>query len=431
MPDEAIPPAGPAGMAAPATRDLEVAIAPESGYRRIVSALRHRDFRLFWFGNFGSNVGTCMQNVAQGWLVLQLKDSAFWLGLIGFASSIPMLFFTLLGGVIADRMSKRWLLIYAQTAMMILAFIMAALTYWKIITINEIAWLAFLTGVATALSSPAYQALMPYLVPEEDLPNAIALNSAQFNLSRILGPTIGGYAMALVGIAGNFLLNGFSFLAVIVALFKIRYTERAHESSTFFGHMREGFVYVRRHPQLNPIVKLVSVGSFFAVPYITFIPLFAKNILHVGESGLGLLMAFSGLGAFLGAVTIAYFGKMPNRGRIVITSGIVFYAAIIGFAFSRWFLVSVAFQLLSGYAMILMLATLSTLVHNLSSDEMRGRVMGIYVTPFLGYPPIGGLIVGWIAEFIGTPYAIASMALVAIVGTWILYVKMPALRELN
>jgi len=419
-------------MAAPAARDLEIALAPAPGYPRVISALRHRNFRLFWAGNFGSNIGTWMQNVAQGWLVLQLTDSAFWLGLIGFASSIPMLVFTLFGGVIADRMDKRRLLIYAQTAMMIFAFAMAILTYRKIITITQIAWLAFFTGVAMALSSPAYQAMLPQLAPEEDLANAIALNSAQFNLSRILGPTLGGYAMALIGIAGNFFLNGLSFLAVLFALVKMQYPPRSREqSSSFFEHLMEGFNYVRRHPQLNPIMILISVSSFFAIPYVTFIPLFAKNVLHVGERGLGLLMAFSGLGAFLGAVTIAYFGNMRGRGRIVVTFGLVFYGAIMGFALSRWFLVSIAFQLLSGYAMILMVATLNTLVHNLSSDEMRGRVLSIYVTAFLGFPPIGGLIGGWVAEYLTTPYTIALMAFVALVWFWAFYLKTPALRELD
>jgi len=431
-PDDVLPCASAVGMAAPAGQDLGQLEESGKEYPRIVSALRHRDFRLFWWGNFGSNIGTWMQNVAQGWLVLQLTNSAFWLGFIGFASSIPMLFFTLFGGVIADRMSKRRLLIYTQTSMMVFAFAMAALTYLKWISVWQIALLAFFTGVAMALNAPAYQAMMPQLVPIEDLSNAIALNSAQFNLSRILGPTLGGYAMALVGIAGNFLLNALSFLAVLVALVKIKYPpQTVQQQATFYEKLREGFVYVKQHPQLRAIVVLISVSSFFGIPYVTFVPFFAKNVLHVGERGLGLLMAFAGFGAFLGAATIAWFGNMRHRGRVVVTFGLLFYAGIIGFALSRWFLVSCALEVIVGYAMILMVATLNTLVQNLSSDEMRGRVMSIYVTAFLGFPPVGGLIAGAAANHITVPYTIAFMAFVAGVYFLVFYLKTPALQELD
>ncbi len=182
---------------------------------RLARALRHRDFRLFWTGNFLSNIGTWMQNIAQGWLVLQLTNSAFWLGVVGFAASFPILLFALIGGVIADHVNKRKMLMVTQSAMMTFAFIMAALAYFKIINVHEIVFLALGTGIAMSLNTPTYQALVPQLVPREDLTNAIALNSAQFNMSRVLGPTLGGFAMAIVGVAGNFFLNGLSFLAVL------------------------------------------------------------------------------------------------------------------------------------------------------------------------------------------------------------------------
>src|SRR5262245_36762041 len=190
---------------------------------RIVRALRHRDFRFFWAGNFLSNIGTWMQNVAQGWLVLQLTNSAFWLGVVGFCSTIPILLFALVGGVIADHVNKRKLLIVTQSAMMVFAFAMAVLAYLNIIRVSHVALLAAGTGIAMSLNTPTYQALVPRLIPREDLINAIALNSAQFNMSRVLGPTLGGFAMAAVGVAGNFFLNGLSFLAVIIALTQIRY----------------------------------------------------------------------------------------------------------------------------------------------------------------------------------------------------------------
>jgi MFS family permease len=197
---------------------------------QIVRALRNPNFRLFWSGNFLSNIGTWMQNVAQGWLVLSLTGSAFWLGVVGFAGSIPFLVFTLFGGVVADRVNKRRLLLVTQSVMMLLAFALAALAWFKVITVWELVAIAFLNGMAMAMNAPSYQALVPRLVPREDLTNAIALNSAQFNMSRILGPTLGGYAMALFGVAGNFFLNGVSFLAVLWALTRIAIRSRSRRT---------------------------------------------------------------------------------------------------------------------------------------------------------------------------------------------------------
>ncbi len=202
-----------------------LALAESSRLPQVVRALRNPNFRLFWSGNFLSNIGTWMQNVAQGWLVLVLTNSAFWLGVVGFAGSIPFLFFTLFGGVIADRVDKRRLLIVTQSVMMVLAFVLAGLAWFKVITVWEVAVIAFLNGTAMAMNAPSYQAMVPRLVKREDLTNAIALNSAQFNMSRIVGPTLGGYAMALLGVAGNFFLNGVSFLAVLWALTRIRYPD--------------------------------------------------------------------------------------------------------------------------------------------------------------------------------------------------------------
>ncbi len=217
----------------PAAFSQELSATESVRVPQVVRALRNPNFRLFWSGNFLSNIGTWMQNVAQGWLVLTLTNSAFWLGVVGFAGSIPFLIFTLFGGVIADRVDKRRLLLVTQTVMMILAFLLAGLVWFRLINVWGVATIAFLNGVAMAMNAPSYQALVPRLVKREDLTNAIALNSAQFNMSRILGPTLGGYAMVLFGVAGNFLLNGFSFLAVIWALVRIRYPDEKlsrHES---------------------------------------------------------------------------------------------------------------------------------------------------------------------------------------------------------
>jgi MFS family permease len=399
---------------------------------QIVRALRNPNFRLFWSGNFLSNIGTWMQNVAQGWLVLSLTGSAFWLGVVGFAGSIPFLIFTLFGGVVADRVNKRRLLLVTQSAMMILAFALAALAWLKIITVWEVVVLAFLNGMAMAMNAPSYQALVPRLVKREDLTNAIALNSAQFNMSRILGPTLGGYAMALVGVAGNFFLNGVSFLAVLWALTRIKYPEQ--EPSHYpglFSSLREGFAYVRGNSQLRVLVWMTAWASFFGIPFLTFIPYFARIELHVDETGLGWLMAASGLGAVLGAVTVAALGQVRHRGTVVTFGGVVFFSAIIGFCYSHSFGLSQCLLLVEGYSGILMISSFNVAIQHLASDQMRGRVMSIYATGFLGLPPLGSLLAGEMSRHIPTPHALAAMAAAAatiFVGTFA--VSRP-LRELD
>jgi MFS family permease len=422
---------------------------------RLARALRHRDFRLFWTGNFLSNIGTWMQNIAQGWLVLQLTNSAFWLGVVGFAASFPILLFALIGGVIADHVNKRKLLMVTQSAMMAFAFIMAALAYFKVINVHEIVFLALGTGIAMSLNTPTYQALVPQLVPREDLTNAIALNSAQFNMSRVLGPTLGGFAMALFGVAGNFFLNGLSFLAVLVALTRIRYAEPAlpqedhfvppqadHSKAPQEGHLppragglweklKQGFAYVFRHSAMSSLVLLVAIGSLLAIPYLTFVPYFARDVLGSDEPGLGVLMACSGAGAFLGAITIASLAHLRRRGLFVVRASAGFYAAIIAFTFSRNFYLSGLLLSVAGYCMIISVATINSLLQHLAEDHMRGRVMSIYSTAFLGLPPIGCLIAGSLSHLFYAPHVIAGMCSLAIGGSLAVYVNKEGLRELD
>jgi MFS family permease len=399
---------------------------------QVVRALRNPNFRLFWSGNFLSNIGTWMQNVAQGWLVLTLTNSAFWLGVVGFAGSIPFLLFTLFGGVIADRVNKRRLLLVTQSVMMVLAFVLAALTWLKMITVWEVVLLAFLNGMAMAMNAPSYQALVPQLVPREDLTNAIALNSAQFNMSRILGPTLGGYAMALVGMAGNFFLNGLSFLAVLWALTRIRYPRQAPSHYPgLFNSLREGFGYLRSKPQMLILVWLTAVASFLSIPFLTFIPYFARIQLHTGETGLGWLLASSGLGAVLGAVTVAARGSFRHRGAVIVVAGLFFFSAIIGFCYSHSFALSQCLLLVEGYSAILMISSFNVAIQHLSSDEMRGRVMSIYATSFLGLPPLGALLAGEMSRHVATGHVLALMAGTAaalFLGT---YIFSRPLREMD
>jgi MFS family permease len=399
---------------------------------RIARALRHHDFRVFWAGNFLSNTGTWMQNVAQGWLVLQLSNSAFWLGVVGFASAIPILFFALIGGVIADHANNRKLLMGTQTAMMAFAFIMCGLAYFKVITVQEIALLALGTGLAMSLNTPSYQALVPQLIPREDLTNAIALNSAQFNMSRVIGPTLGGFAMALVGVAGNFFLNGLSFLAVLFALTRMRYpTREAPPEGHLWDKLKQGFAYVFGHTYMAPLVLLIAIASLLVVPYLTFVPYFARDILHSDVRGLGILMACNGVGALIGAGHIAYVSSIRRRGVFVVRSGAALFAVIILFCFSRSFLLSGLLLMLAGYFMIIMVATVNALLQHLAADPMRGRVMSIYSTAFLGLPPLGSLMAGSLARVISPAHAIAAMSAVALLGTVAVFQWKKELRELD
>jgi len=406
---------------------------------RIARALRHRDFRLFWTGNFLSNIGTWMQNIAQGWLVLKLTNSAFWLGMVGFSSSFPILLFALVGGVIADHVNKRKLLIVTQSAMMVFAFIMSALAFFNVITVKEIVLLALGTGIAMSLNTPSYQALVPQLVPKEDLTNAIAINSAQYNMSRVLGPTVGGFAMALVHESGNFFLNGLSFLAVIVALSRIRYIEPpisrkglwTPREGGIWEKMQQGFAYVFRDPAMSSLVVLVGIASLFAIPYLTFVPYFARDVLGSDEPGLGLLMACSGAGALLGALTIASIALIRRRGVFIMRAAIGFFVSIIFFTFSRNFYLSGFFLMIAGYCMIVSVATINSSLQHLAENSMRGRVMSIYSTAFLGLPPLGCLIAGLLTRVISTPHAIAGMTAVGLIGSLAVYYGREGLRELD
>jgi MFS family permease len=397
-----------------------------------IRALRNPNFRLFWAGNFTSNIGTWMQNVAQGWLVLTLTNSAFWLGVVGFAGSIPFLFVTLFGGVVADRVNKRRLLLVTQTIMMLLAFLLAGLTYFHAISVWGVAAIAFGNGVAMAMNAPSYQALVPKLVKREDLTNAIALNSAQFNMSRILGPTLGGYSMALLGMAGNFVFNGVSFLAVLWALVRIKYPEeKLSHHQTMWESLHGGFAYLRNNPQMYVMIRMTLFASFFGFPFITFIPYFAKMQLNAGERGLGLLLACSGIGSVLGAMTIAISGVIRHRGRVLTGCGIVFFAAIIGFSYSHVFVVSQIFAFFEGFCGILMISCFNVSIQHLSSDAMRGRMMSIYATSFLGLPPIGALVAGELSRHIDTGHALAMMAGVALLSFIAFFAFSQPLRELD
>ena len=402
-------------------------------FPKVIRALRNPNFRLFWSGNFLSNIGTWMQNLALGWLVLSLTaNSAFWLGVVGFAGSIPFLVFTLFGGVIADRVDKRWLLLITQSVMMALAFLLAALAYWNVITVWEVAAIAFVNGTALAMQAPGYQAIVFQLVEREDLTNAIALNSAQFNMSRFLGPTLGGYAMAAFGVAGNFFLNGVSYLAVLAALLRIRFPASPKERHpSVFSSLRAGLSYLRAHREMLVMVCMVAVFSLLAMPFITYIPYFARTQLHSGATGLGWLLAGSGSAGVVGAVYVAARGVLRHRGRIITGSGLVFFASMIVFAYSRSFALSECMACVEGSSGILMLSAVNVALQQRSSDQMRGRVLSVYSTSFLGLPPLGTLMAGELSRHFPVAHVLAAMSGLAMLAFTGFFVFSRALRELD
>jgi predicted MFS family arabinose efflux permease len=295
-----------------------------------------------------------------------------------------------------------------------------------------VAVIAFLNGMAMSMNQPSYQALVPQLVKREDLTNAIALNSAQFNLSRIVGPTLGGYAMALIGVAGNFFLNGVSFLAVIWAIARIKYpAETPPRRESMLTSLGAGLRYVRHHPQMYVLVVMMAVSSLLSIPFLTFIPYFARVQLHTGAAGLGWLLAALGLGALLGALHVAWRGIIRNRGKLIAFGGAGGMAILVIFCYTHIFMLSEVLMILEGYWMILTISAVTVAMQHLSSDEMRGRVMSIYGTCFLGLPPLGALLAGELSRHIPTAHALALMSGVSGLAFLGFFAFSPALRELD
>jgi MFS family permease len=376
-------------------------------------ALSHRDFRLFWIGAFLSNVGTWMQAVAQGWLVLLLTNSAFWLGLDGFVATAPGFIFTLLGGVFADLIDRRRLLLYTQVIAGIAAMVLAMLVWTQVVNRWMVLGFSFVTGCCMALASPSYLAMTYDLVGREDLANAIAMNSTQFQLSRVVGPTLAGVAFKFFGLAGCFFANGLSFIAVVAALWVVR-PERANTAAhsvkdrrALWRDLIDGFRYVRNRPRVSALLLLSAINSLFGAPYFTLVPIYARNIFRLGETGLALMMGTSGAGAFMGALLIAYLGDFRRKGWLVLGGSIAFGVFIANFALSSRLTMSLVFLFGVGFSLIVCVATINTLLQKLVTDEMRGRVMSMFILSFLGTMPIGNIVAGSASNHFGPQHTLA------------------------
>ena len=360
------------------------------------TALRHRNFRLFLSGQAISLVGTWMQSLAQGWLVLKLTNSAFYLALVQAMSSLPILFFSLLGGVVADRVDKRRLLLVTQALSLALALALGVMVSLGQVQLWHVLVIAGLLGVVNTFDVPGRQSFIIEMVGRDDLMNGIALNSAVFNGARIIGPAIAGLLISAVGIAACFYINGVSYIAIIIMLGMMRLDrpEEKPKPRPVLKELREGLIYVRRTPVVLYFILMVAITSLFAIPYIALMPIFARDILHIGAKGLGVLMGCAGVGALIGALSLATYSGSGRRGVTAFATALISSLAILGFSFSRMPLLSYALLMVIGWGMITQLATVNTAIQQEVPDELRGRVMSLYVLVFLGFVPIGNLIIG-------------------------------------
>jgi MFS family permease len=388
-------PAGPnLGMAPP--RGMAT---PRSG---MFSSLRHRVFRNYWAGLFLSNIGSWMQTVALGWLVLRLSDSAFVLGAVTFAGSIPSLLLAPLAGVVADRLDRRRVLMATQVSQMVCALILAASTGFGFATVPLVAAVAIVNGIANAFMTPSHQSLFLDLVGRENLTNAIALNSMQFNLSRVVGPMLAGFTIAAFSETACFLVNAISFVAFLVPLAALPpLPARRGWRRGAWVDLRIGLRFARRDAVMPSLLAVSGAIAIFGTPAVTLAPLFAKKLLHVGPAGLGGMLSAVGLGAVVTALAVASFGDFAGKGRGVLVAAYGFAVSLAGFAFSRTYALSLFFLALLGGSMMSCSALINTLMQKKAPDRLRGRVISLYVLTWLGFVPLGNLQAGAVAERFG------------------------------
>lgn len=408
---------------------------PAEGFLlRIAAAFRHRDFRVLWSGALVSTIGTWMQKYAQSWLVISLTGSTFYLGLDDLLSQLPIILFTLIGGVIADRHDRRRLLIGSQYVQATSAFLLAVLVWTGNVQIWHVLALSFLSGCGQAFGGPAYQSLVPSLVPRKDLPNAIALNSIQFNLSRVLGPMLGTPILILIGAAACFFLNSLSFFVVVIALMSLRITHTPQKASSHILHdLRGGLDYVRSEPAIRMLTVLVVFSTFLSWPLTTLLPYFALSVLTGGsyETRLAGLMIAQGMGAIAGALIVAGLGKFAHMGRTLLSIQVGLGLLLAAFAYTRWLPLSYLLLFVAGATMMMVFSLSSSLVQLVVPDRLRGRVMSIYMLALRGGGPVGAFTAGWLATYITAPLMLAvNGGLLSLLALYFLTMKKGGVREL-
>jgi len=397
----------------------------------MLAAFTYRDFRVQWFGACTSSIGTWMQIVAQNWLVVSLTNSAFFLGLDAFLQQLPIILFSLIGGVFADRYDRRRTLLASQYLQMSTSAVLAILMYFQVVQVWHILLLSFVTGIAQSFGGPAYQSLIPSLVDKKDLPNAVALNSIQFNVARVLGPLLFAATLAAFRKYGyaepqamnaSFLLNSLSFLVVINTLMMLRVKHIPPAAPKSVRHeLAGGLTYVLNHGSLVALTVLAAATTFLGFALLTFLPIFAKTVFHEGADTFSHLMAFSGAGSILGALVVAWLGKFKRMGLTSLLVQAIYGVLIIAFAMSRILWLSDILLFLTGMALMIVFSTVTSLVQLIAPNEMRGRVMSIYMLAFRGGMPLGSLASGYLAGYLGAPTVLViNGALLVVVAVYFL-----------
>ncbi|MGQ9479966.1 MAG: MFS transporter [Chloroflexus sp.] len=394
-------------------------------------ALRHRNYRLFFFGQLISLTGTWMQSVAQGWLVLRLTDSPFLLGLVVAANSLPVLFLTLFAGTVADRFPKRRILLVTQSIAMILAATLAGLTLTGTVHISHVLILAFLLGCVNAFAAPTRQAFTVEMVGREDLLNAIALNSSIFNGARTMGPAVAGIVVAWIGEGPAFLFNALSFGAVLASLSLMQLDAHQANGMQRGNMLRVGLHYIATEPSVRALLLRAGAVSFFCFVHIPLLPVFARDILQIGAAGLGWLSAASGFGSLVAALTLAQLRDDAPRGKLLTTASLLYAPLLIGFTQARTVPLALLFIGLCGWAGVTTMALTNTLIQLIVPDELRGRVMSVFTLSLMGLSPLGGMLASSIAELVGSvPPVVAGSALIG----WLLVLSVewqaPYLRRM-
>jgi MFS family permease len=401
---------------------------------RTFSSLKHANYRYYVAGQLVSQVGTWMTAVAQGWLVYQLTGSPFALGLVGFFGAIPTWFFSWTAGVVVDRVSRRGLLMLTQSIAMLGSLSLAALVFAGVIQPWHIIFIAFLLGMNNSFDITARQTFVKDMVGKEDMLNAIALNSAIFNLSRIIGPTLAGIALALVGPGYCFLIDGLSYLAVIYCIYRMSVPPvvSAPRRGSMLADIKEGLAYIRRHETISSIMIVVAISAVFAVPYTTLLPAYAQDAMHVDASGLGFLSTATGVGALIGALMIASLSHVRRKGIFLTIGNLLYPAALLGLAFSQSYVLSLVLLAIAGWSFMTQQATANTLVQSTVPDSLRGRVMSVYVlASFQGMQPFGAMQAGTIADVFGVRYGIGVGAAIALAcGLYLLW-RVPRIRHME
>ncbi len=393
---------------------------PFAGLKNILRALRYRNYRLYFGGQGISLTGSWMQQVAMGWLVYRLTGSAFYLGLVAFFAQVPVFFMSPLAGVLADRWDRMRIMLLAQALAMAQALVLALLMFSHAIAPWHLLPLAFFLGVANALDAPARHSFIVQVVErKEDLGNAIALNSAMFNGARLVGPPLAGMLVALAGEGICFLINGISYLAVIIALLAMRFPVRAARRNMlgFWPELREGFAYTFGLRPIRLIIALIAWVSLVGVSYMTLMPVFVRKILGRGPSSLGFLMGAAGCGALLGALALASRRSRQGLGTIMVSGSLLFGAVLVGLAMTRVFWLAMLLMFFGGMGMMVQMASANTYIQHLISDDKRARVMSIYTMAFMGATPIGSILVGVLASAVGVQWTIALGGTLAFLGT--------------